>query len=67
MLECEFVQIDYSGALSPKEQRALEHQAAYSLLNKMLSAKGILDYEISRNENGNSLEWRNARLYYGIA
>lgn len=52
MLEYEFVQIDYSGALSPKEKRALEHQAAYSLLNKMLSAKGILDYEISRNENG---------------
>ncbi len=52
MLELEFMQIDYSGTVSPKEKRALEHNSAYSLLDKMLGARGIIDYEISKNENG---------------
>lgn len=52
MLECEFVQIDYNGVSCARDKRNLEHNEAYSLLDKMLRAHGVSEYEISRNENG---------------
>ena len=52
MLEFEFMQIDYGDISSPAEKRKIEHSAAYSLLQKMLLAHGMTEYEISRNENG---------------
>ena len=52
MFEFEFMQIDYGDIASAAEKRQVEHTAAYSLLQKMLSAHGITEYEISRNENG---------------
>ena len=52
MLEFEFMQIDYGDISSAAEKRKIEHSAAYSLLQKMLLAHGMTEYEISRNENG---------------
>ena len=52
MLEFEFMQIDYSDIVSPKDKRNREHTSAYSLLDKMLKKHGVSEYEISKNENG---------------
>ncbi|MBQ8545749.1 MAG: 4'-phosphopantetheinyl transferase superfamily protein [Clostridia bacterium] len=51
-MKVEYLNIDYPNSASLKDKRIIEHNTAYSLLDKMLSECGINEYEILKNENG---------------
>ena len=51
MFRIEFSEFEY-GDIPINKKRELEHNIAYSLLDKMLSECGISEYEILKNENG---------------